>query len=226
MATRRQASAAAHRSPPQQALTEHELTQLQQLLDEVPSPLEPLDVSMLDGFLCGVLLQPQRVAQTSWLPHVTDADGRPLPAGFDASSLHSLVVRRHAELDEAIQSRQWFDPWVFELEDDAAPAEAVAPWAAGFALAADRWPLPLPRGAVGDEALALIYQYVDPDDWPTAASLVDRIDELEPPGALSEAVEDLVRAVLLLSDLGGPRAIVARAPPRAGGPPKPRSTRG
>ena len=42
----------------------------------MPAPLEPLDVSMLDGFLCGVLVQPQRVPDARWLPHVTDVDGR------------------------------------------------------------------------------------------------------------------------------------------------------
>ena len=57
-------------------LTERDIDELQALLDRVPAPLEPLDVSMLDGFLCGVLLQPQQVPASQWLPHLTDADGR------------------------------------------------------------------------------------------------------------------------------------------------------
>ena len=68
-----------------------ELDELQALLDRVPAPLEPLDVSMLDGFLCGVLVQPQRLPLGRWLPHVTDVEGRPLPPGFDARRLHGLV---------------------------------------------------------------------------------------------------------------------------------------
>src|SRR4051812_30754462 len=90
------------RSPVPKPLTERELEELQALLDAVPAPLEALDVSMLDGFLCGVLLQPHRVPEARWLPHVTDADARPLPAGFDAARLQALVRRRHAELDAAI----------------------------------------------------------------------------------------------------------------------------
>src|SRR5437868_373712 len=101
-----------------QPLSERELDELQALLDRVPQPLEPLDVSMVDGFLCGVLLQPQRVPESRWLPHITDADGRALPRGFDAGPLHTLVRRRHAELDDAIARRQWFDPWVFELQSE------------------------------------------------------------------------------------------------------------
>ena len=84
-----------HRPPPA-PFTEAELDTLQRLLDAVPAPLEPLDVSMLDGYLCGVLLQPRPVPVERWLPHVTDVDGRPLPAGFDAGALHALVRRRHA----------------------------------------------------------------------------------------------------------------------------------
>ncbi|MEP7056817.1 MAG: UPF0149 family protein [Caldimonas sp.] len=98
-------------------LGEAEVAELQALLDAVPAPLEPLDVAMLDGFLCGVLLQPEPVPTARWLRHVCDVDGRPLPPGFDAARLGALCRRRHAELDEAIAHRRWFDPWVFELND-------------------------------------------------------------------------------------------------------------
>ena len=39
------------------------MNRLQTLLDKIPEPLEPLDISMLDGYLCGVLLQPHRGAR-------------------------------------------------------------------------------------------------------------------------------------------------------------------
>ena len=120
---RRPAHAASPASPVSrsrviQPLSERELDELQALLDEVPTPLDALDVSMLDGFLCGVLVQPRSVPATRWLPHITDVDGAVLPQRFDATRLHALALRRHAELDDAIQRRQWFDPWVFELTDE------------------------------------------------------------------------------------------------------------
>ncbi len=62
------------------------------------------------------IVQPRRIAVERWLPFVTDVDGRPLPPGFDARRLHALVARREAELRGAIERREWFDPWVFELE--------------------------------------------------------------------------------------------------------------
>ncbi len=213
-----------HRRAPSAAappLAESDIDLLQTLLDCVPEPLEPLDTSMLDGFLCGVLVQPREVPAARWLAHVTDVDGRPLPRGFNAARLHALVQRRHAELDAAITGRQWFDPWVFEFETDDDSGEgagngidAVYPWVAGFAAAIELFPSLMEQAdaAALIEPLALLYRHLAPDDLEDAAELLSEIELLEPPADLSEAVEELVRATLLLADLGRPRpAPIARA---------------
>ena len=198
-------------------LDERDIDELQALLDRVPAPLEPLDVSMVDGFLCGVLLQPQPVPAAQWLPHLTDADGRALPASFDATRLQALALRRHAELSEAIGQRQWFDPWVFELasaddEDDDSDSDmphetdAVYPWVAGFATAQEFFPGLMRLDAKALTApLALLYRHLDPDDLEDADELIEEIESLEPPADLSAAVEELVRATLLLADISRPR---------------------
>jgi uncharacterized protein len=80
---------------PAAELSDADIARLQTLLDAVPAPLEPLDVMALDGYLCGVLLQPGPISATRWLPGVTDVDGRPLPEGYDATELHRLARRRH-----------------------------------------------------------------------------------------------------------------------------------
>ena len=202
--------------PAVRPLDESEIDALQAFLDAVPAPLEPLDVSMLDGFLCGVLVQPQRIPPLRWMPHVTDADGRPLPAFFDAERLHALVRRRHAELENAIAQRRWFDPWVFELEGDSTAAgspedevpvshEAVYPWVGGFATALELFPALMQSDpAALLEPLALLYRHLDPNDLEDADELLLEIESLEPPADLAEAVEDLVRATLLLADVGRP----------------------
>lgn len=214
-----------HRAAPsqQQALTEKDIDTLQTLLDALPAPCEPLDASMLDGYLCGVLLQPRRVPESRWLPHVTDVDARPVPPAHDLARLHALVRRRHAELDAAIAQRHWFDPWVFELDaaDDDAPAtpsQTVYPWVAGFATAQEFFPeLMHAHEAALTEPLALLYRHLDPDDLEDADALIEEIETLEPPERLEEAVEDLVRATLLIADVARPRD---RAPAR----PAPRRT--
>lgn len=228
---------AAHPMPAPAPLTDTDIARLQALLDAVPAPLQPLDVSALDGFLCGVLLQPRPVPAERWLPHVTDMDGRPLPAGFDASALHALVWRRHAEVDRAIAARDWFDPWIFQLDDgegdegddgddgdtlpdDAAPAvpaavrDAALPWVAGFAAALDTFPglMALDAPALV-EPLALVYLHFEPDDLEDADALLAMIESIEPPADLAEAVQDIVRALMLIADVTRPRA-AARAPAR------------
>jgi len=189
-------------------LTEREIDELQRLLDAVPPPLDALDVSALDGYLCGVIVQPKRIAREHWLRFVVDTDGRPLPAGYDASRLRALVGRREDELRRAIERRAWFDPWVFELaDDDGAPGDAVFPWVAGFAAALETFPdlLSLDEAEV-IEPLALIYRHLDPDDLEDADALLAEIESLEPPADLAEAVEGLVRATLLLADAAGARS--------------------
>ncbi|MFN9102596.1 MAG: UPF0149 family protein, partial [Betaproteobacteria bacterium] len=57
-------------------LSDAELTELEQLLDSLPAPLEPLDISALDGYLCGVLLQPRLVPAAQWLRWVGDVEGQ------------------------------------------------------------------------------------------------------------------------------------------------------
>ena len=203
-------------------LTDTELDQLQSLLDTVPAPLEPLDVSSIDGYLCGVILQPQPVAPASWLPIVTDVEGRTPPAAYPLARLQALVQRRHAELARAIAGRQWFDPWVYQLDDDASPSDTVLPWVAGFATAMALFPALM---RIDDpallEPLAVLYLHLDPDDLEDADALLEVMEELEPPAELDEAVEDLVRSVLLIADVSQPR----KAPPLRRPPQRPAGRR-
>ena len=209
-----------------------DLSHLQDLLDAVPAPCEPLDVSMLDGYLCGVLLQPEAVPIAQWLPPLLDAEGR--FQGRADDELVALLRRRHRELNLAISARQWFDPWVFELdgEDDGEPnpSETVLPWVAGFAHAMECHPalMNFPESALL-EPLAALYMHLDPADLEDADDLLEEIESLEPPADMDEAVEGLVSAVLMLADVsrplkGGstprparPGAGPRRSPPRPGG---------
>jgi uncharacterized protein len=204
----------------QQPLCDAERDQLELLLDTLPPPLEPLDLSALDGFLVGVLLQPQPVARDRWLRHVPDVEGRPVPQGVRLYTLNELVLRRHAELERAISARQWFDPWVFDFESAAGqtemlPSQKVLPWVAGLAAALERFPALL---QISDpalrEPLAVLYAHFAPGDLDDADDLLSLIDQIEPPGNLADAVQDLVRCTLLLADVSRARSPALRRPPR------------
>lgn len=211
---------------------DNDLARLQALLDALPAPLQPLDVSALDGYLCGVLLQPKPLPPARWLPFVADLDGREAPAGPARDELQALVRRRHAELDAAIGDRQWFDPWIYQLHNDensdensddddaeAGPADSVLPWTAGFAAAMELFPelMALDNPELV-EPLALLFMHFDPEDLEDADVLIAVIDTLEPPKDLAEAVQDVVRALMLIADVTRPRAVAAlprRLPARA-----------
>ena len=220
-----------------QPLNDEEVRRLQELLDELPAPLEPLDLSMLDGYLCGVLVQPRAVPVSRWMPLVLDVEGRMPPDRFDAAPLRALILRRHAELGDLIDRRQWFDPWIFELSgagarpretedgDQSGVSDAVLPWASGFAMALEAFSglLHMDSPAL-TEPLALVYQHVDLHGLEDADELMQEIDLLEPPTDLGEAVETLVRATLLLADVGRPQpaagALKKARPNRAPRPPR------
>jgi uncharacterized protein len=197
-----------------ETLTDGDLDRLQDLLGALPAPLEPLDVMALDGYLCGVLLQPKPVAEADWWPHVADLEGRPPPAGTDTAELLALVRRRRAELERAISARDWFDPWIFPDDEAQNPSEAVLPWAAGFAAALDFFPdLMAQESPELIEPLALVYLHFDPDDLEDAEALAAVIETIEPPSDLAEAVQDLVRAVMLIADVTRPRRPIAALRP-------------
>jgi len=203
-------------------LNEAELDELQDLLDALPAPLEPLDVTMLDGYLCGVLLQPRAVPESQWFKHVPDVDGRAAPAAPDAVRDGERSFGRSAELDRAIAGRQWFDPWIYELDEEAMPSETVMPWVAGFATAMELFPALMAMDSPALlEPLATLYMHLDPDDLEDADALLEEIETLEPPQDLAEAVEGLVRSTLLMADVSRPRPAAQRRP----GPPRKSGTR-
>jgi uncharacterized protein len=237
-------STPAGRGPALTPLADAEIERLQGLLDQLPQHGSAPDVTLLDGYLCGVLLQPQRIPEVDWMPAVFDldatADPRPALPRATVVEVERLARRRHAELDHAIGGRQWFDPWVFAEVDgadagaddagtdgpgldseadgaeDPSDADPMLPWVAGFAAAMDRFPALM---AMDDpalvEPLALLYLHFDPEDLEDADALLAVIETLEPPEDLAEAVQDAVRAVMLIADVTRPRPPAPRRPPAA-----------
>lgn len=189
-------------------LTDAEIAELDTLLSSIHAPFEPMDAPALDGYLCGVLLQPVTIAIADWLPPVLDIEGRAVPEDTATRRIAALAQRRRDELAGAIQARRWFDPWIFEPDDPQAPAtQAQLPWVAGFAAAMDRFPGLLQREDPALlEPLAVLYAPFDPQDLEDAQDLLPILETLEPPATMEEAAEDLVRSVLLLADVMHPQA--------------------
>ena len=204
-----------------QDLTDAEFAELDDLLLQTPEPLEPLDAVMLDGFLCGVIVQPVLLEPATWLAHVFDFDGRPLPDDVDAAWLqrcNALIMRRHGALNRAIVEDGWFDPLVLEFDDEhprepvpegeADPmaglspvSQSLMPWVAGFQHAAECFPdlAELPDDAVMS-ALARLYRHL-PAETDEERELVEMLDREHPLATLDDAMEELVVTVADLQDL-------------------------
>ena len=216
-------------------LTDAELDELDALLAETPQPYRPLDAVMLDGYLCGVLVQPRRIEPEEWLPLVFDLDGAAFPASADAAwraRCEALIMRRHEALRQALLEDGDFDPLLAEIDADEPPevppelrglgpiSLTLMPWVAGFEHAAVRFPelMALPDVDV-QAALVRLYRHLpaSSDEEREVIALMDR--EL-PLATLEEAIEDVVNAVADLAELTHERrwhvATVKRGAPKVG----------
>ncbi len=226
-------------SPSAQPLTDPEITELDDLLAAVPEPLEPLDAVMLDGYLCGVIAQPQHIEPADWLPPVFDWNfgdpdtpeaGTALSAdtpGWHAAKherLVSLVLRHHAVVERQLREDAWFDPLVMQPEDDegkplegaAAIGPALAPWVAGFEHALSRFPaLESLSEAELPDLLACLRRHLPADDE-DEASYAKALDLEHPLRNMDEAIEDLVENVVALADIGRGERLKVETVRRAG----------
>ena len=218
----------------QQPLSERDVELLDQILARIPDDREPLDVAMLDGYLVGVLLQPDVVLPSAWMPRVFAADGAEgaLPDADEARRASELVTRRHNELAAFITAREAFDPIVFEFEDvSGAPITgrdaiiALAPWAGGFVNALNAFP-GLALAAEHDDDLASLLSAIlrhlpaDPDAPQELRDELAReqagLDAEVPLRDLDEAIDDLVDNILDIAEITQPNRPVTRGAPKVG----------
>jgi uncharacterized protein len=202
-------------APAMQAdLTDAELDELDGLLAAAPAPCEPLSVPMLDGYLVGTLVQPRVVAREAWLPGVFGEGERTLPDDSDSAWLArtcELIERRRDAVNAAIGEWGAFDPIVVDADQLPPVSEydpiqspisrTLAPWAAGFFWAQERFP---DLGALGEDAVdtafARIARHLPPQDDDERA-LVATLDREHPLADLDAALDDLTAACVELWDL-------------------------
>jgi len=202
-----------------QDLTDAEFAELDELLAATPEPLQPLDASMLDGYLCGVIVQPRLIELDEWLPNIFDYDGGLLPETVDAAwldKLTELVQRRHAALNRGLVEDGWFDPVILDVDENATEEErtarasydalgpisrALMPWVAGFQHAALCFPelADMPDDAIA-AALARLYRHL-PAETPEEKEVVETLNREHPLKDLDDAIEELVVTVADLADL-------------------------
>ncbi len=221
-----------------QDLSDAEFAELDELLAGIPEPLEPLDAVMLDGFLAGVIVQPELIATERWLPHVFDAGGHrwgeaePTP---EQARARELIARRHTAMNRSLAEFGGFDPLILEPAeaDESTPppdrpeapaldatTRAILPWVAGFEFAASIFPA---MYELDDDAVATtltrLYRFLpaEGDEEEATAALLARE---HPIATLDAAIEEVVACVGELYDLTAPLRYqveaVRRAAPKVG----------
>ena len=216
-------------------LTDAEVEELAAYFDRLPDAAGAFDVQMADGYLVGLLLQPEAVPQSEWLPRLLAGVSGDAESGWREDELPritALLLRRYHDLAYAIAEREMFDPIVFPLIDEASGTpdlgpegiEALAPWAVGFALALEDY-----RGLVesddedgllGDLLLG-IFRHIPPDpataeNAEVLAAREQLMADLPPLESLDEAIEDIVGCTLEIADVTRPREPLRRAAPKVG----------
>ena len=195
-----------------QDLSDAEFAELDGLLAAIPEPLDPLDAVMLDGFLCGVIVQPVLLDIETWLPYVFDAGGHrwgEATPGDEQLRARVLIARRHAALNTSLAEFGGFDPFVLEpapaeTEVDAGhpAAEVLAPWVIGFEQALHLFPglAELDEPAV-EAVRSQLARWLPADALDEAAPS----DTTSPPvTSIDAAIGELVRAVGGLYDMTTP----------------------
>ncbi len=188
-----------------QDLTDTEFAELDELLAGIPEPLEPLDAVMLDGFLAGIIVQPELIDAERWLPHVFDAGGHrwgESQPGPEQLRARELIARRFAAMNRSLAEFGGFDPLILEPEE-ADPADPVAPDAAVEASAAtrDEPPLdPITRAILpwvaGFEFAASIFPALYGLDEDAVATTLTRLYRFLP----AEGAEEEATAALLAKE--------------------------
>jgi uncharacterized protein len=214
-------------------LTDAELEELDALLARTPEPLQALNVVMLDGYLCGVIVQPMLIDEAQWLPPVFDLDSRPLPADVDVAWLarcRTLIKRRFESLNGTLAEDAWFEPLIAMPEDGAstdpdlaalpAVSQPLLPWAAGFQHAMLCFPA---FCDIDDETIDILLEricrHLPPENALQRAALA-QLETEQPLASTDDAIDDLVRAVAEMWDLTSEQRYavqpVRRAVPKVG----------
>ena len=207
-----------------QDLGDAEFVELDELLAQVPEPLEPLDVVMLDGFLAAIVVQPELIDPERWLPYVFDAGGHRWGEAEPTAPqrrARALIARRFAAVNRSLAEYRGFDPLILEPDEGGgasaeagadsasepgldATTRAILPWVAGFEFAASIFP---GLDDLGDDAvataLARLYRFLPAagEEDQVIAAVVARERPLE---SLDAAIEEIVACVADLYDLTEP----------------------
>jgi uncharacterized protein len=128
---------------PRETLTDDEFAELDVLLMSDVMPENGMDISTLDGFLAAVLLNPDLILPSEWLPWVWDMENAEASPDFAdpkaAERAMGLIMGHYNDVARAIEAGD-FEPVLYELaQPDGSEFFDAEGWAGGFMLGVTRF---------------------------------------------------------------------------------------
>ena len=107
-----------------------DLEELAQYLDSDMSPDDCMGLSDLDGFLTAIVIGPEIILPSEWIPVIWGADLPEFDSDAEAESIMSLIMNRYNEIVAGFNSDpERFEPIFWKRPSGEA---IVMDWAAGF----------------------------------------------------------------------------------------------
>lgn len=182
------------------------LEELEAWLDKSQPRAPAAGVSMIDGFLAGLIVGPSFVHPAEWLFHVMGPHEKLAFAGSTEDAVIQTVVQRYNEISATLAERPGdYAPIFMRYDDGEVSAED---WANGFwgamRLRLSDWAPYLKDWDTGGSALTLILaNCTAPDGKPIYGELPAKV----PPQAVRDAWRVIPDAVLLLRELCMPARV-------------------
>lgn len=115
-----------------QALTAAEIDELDDFLMSDDTPDNCMDISALDGFMVALILNPDIIMPSEYLPFIWDMEEGEAPPSFSsieqANHITQLVTRYYNSVLDAI-ANDHFSPLFYILDDESYDAQS---WSEGF----------------------------------------------------------------------------------------------
>lgn len=117
-------------------LTEKEVEELEQFLASKATPEETMDMSMFDGFLTAIMIGPNLIQPSRWMPLVW---GSPKGAGYasleQAQRIMSLIFRHMNSIGKQFrETPDDFEPLFYVRTVDGKECTITEEWCTGFML--------------------------------------------------------------------------------------------
>jgi uncharacterized protein len=107
-----------------------DLEELENFLGSDRAPPDCMELSELDGFLAGIVVGPELIPPSEWLPHVWRCDEQIFADAAEAQTILAIILRRYNEIADGVRSMPvTFRPVVVEGDDGKMDA---SDWAVGF----------------------------------------------------------------------------------------------